>query len=127
MQRKVESVSLPSSSNPYGGQRWVVVHDAERDHYELPIALAEAGVLEKFVTDWYTPLDRPLWRVLANSIGKSSRGMVKRFRSQLPSHLTADDKFDFVWGLLMRKLLPPISYARRGGRPYWKPRGQDRE
>jgi glycosyltransferase involved in cell wall biosynthesis len=86
-------------------QRWVVVHDAERDHYELPIALAEVGLLERFVTDWYTPLDEPLWRRFANTrIAKSVFGISKRYRSELPSRLTADNKVGFVASYLRHKL-----------------------
>jgi len=51
----------------------VVVHDAFRDNYQLPVALAEAGLLERFVTDWYTPMEKPLWRWIAGSrLGKSA-------------------------------------------------------
>jgi glycosyltransferase involved in cell wall biosynthesis len=104
--RKANSVhSLPGTS-PSEDPRWVVVHDAERDHYELPIALAEAGVLERFVTDWYTPLDNPWWRRFANTrVGKSTFGIAKRYRRELPSRLTADNKLEFVSGFVRRKFL----------------------
>ena len=80
MYQKAKSSHPPLGVSTNDDQRWVVVHDAERDHYELPVALAEVGVLERFVTDWYTPLDKTLWRKLANTrIGKSTFGISKRY------------------------------------------------
>jgi glycosyltransferase involved in cell wall biosynthesis len=104
--RKAESINPRSAVSPDEDQRWVVVHDAARDHYQLPIALAEAGVLERFVTDWYTPLDKPLWRRFANTtIGKSAFGLSKRFQSELPSCLTADNKLSFLIEYVRGRLL----------------------
>lgn len=40
-------------------QRSVVVHAGNRDHYQVALALYEAGLLEKLVTDIYFPLDQP--------------------------------------------------------------------
>ncbi|MBK8985795.1 MAG: glycosyltransferase family 4 protein [Chloroflexi bacterium] len=40
-------------------QRVVVVHAGNRDHYQVALALYEAGLLEKLVTDVYFPLDQP--------------------------------------------------------------------
>jgi glycosyltransferase involved in cell wall biosynthesis len=94
---KAKAINPRSGVSPDEDRRWVVVHDAARDHYQLPIALAEAGVLERFVTDWYTPLDKPLWRRFANTrIGKSAFGVSQRFQPELPSCLTADKKLSFL-------------------------------
>jgi glycosyltransferase involved in cell wall biosynthesis len=102
LHRKANSLRTASANNP----GWVVVHDSERDHYELPVALAEVGALERFVTDWYTPLDRTFWQYLAGtSLGKSTFGISKRYRPDLPSRLTADNKLGFGAGYLRRKLL----------------------
>jgi glycosyltransferase involved in cell wall biosynthesis len=104
--RKGNSIQPPLGFAPHEDPRWVVVHDAERDHYELPIALAEVGVLERFVTDWYTPLDNPHWRRLANTkIAGSTFGISKRFRPELPSRLIADNKLQFVAGYVRRMIL----------------------
>jgi glycosyltransferase involved in cell wall biosynthesis len=106
LHRKAKSIHPRSGLSPSEDQRWVVVHDSERDHYELPVALAEVGVLERFVTDWYTPLDKPFWRQLANTrVGKSTFGISKRFRVELPSRLTSDKKLGFVAGYLRHRLL----------------------
>ncbi len=105
MYQKAKSSHPPQAVSTNDDQHWVVVHDAERDHYELPVALAEVGVLERFVTDWYTPLDKTLWRKFANTrIGKSTFGISKRYRPELPSRLTTDNKPAFVAGYLRGKL-----------------------
>jgi glycosyltransferase involved in cell wall biosynthesis len=102
-----QKVSLddPTGCSLEKDRRWVVVHDAARDNYELPIALAEAGALERFVTDWYTPLDKSLWRWLAKTkVAKSVFRMSKRFRAELPSRLTADKKLVFLAGAVRFRL-----------------------
>jgi glycosyltransferase involved in cell wall biosynthesis len=104
--RKAKSFQPASGVSPGEEERWVVVHDSERDHYEIPMALAEVGVLERFVTDWYTPLDKPLWQRFAKTkVGKSTVGISKRYRPELPSRLTTDNKLDFVFGYLRHKFL----------------------
>jgi glycosyltransferase involved in cell wall biosynthesis len=91
------SLDDPSGCSLEQDRRWVVVHDAARDNYELPLALAEAGALERFVTDWYTPLAKPLWRRVATTkVAKSAFRMSKRFRPELPSHLITDKKVQFL-------------------------------
>ena len=45
----------PSAEAP----RFVCVHNRNRDSYEVPLALAEGGLLDTFVTDFYA---RPAWR-----------------------------------------------------------------
>lgn len=106
MSRKDNSVPPQSVILPGRRPRWVVLHDAARDHYELPTAFAEVDLLERFVTDWYTPLDKPLWQRFANTrLGKSFVGISKRYRPELPSRLTADNKLQFAAGLLRHKLL----------------------
>ncbi len=105
MYLKAKLMHPPGKSQFLSDDRWVVVHDAERDHYELPVALAEVGALERFVTDWYTGLDRPFWQHLANTrLGKSTFGISKRYRLELPSRLTMDNKLGFAAGFIRRKL-----------------------
>lgn len=106
MYQKVNSNRSSERSRSGNDERWVVVHDSERDHYEIPIALAEIGVLERFVTDWYTPLDKPFWQRVANTrAAKFTFGISKRYRPELPSCLTADNKLGFAAGYLGHKLL----------------------
>jgi glycosyltransferase involved in cell wall biosynthesis len=84
----------------------VVVHDAARDQYQMPLALSEAGELERFVTDWYTPLGRPFWRALATSrIGSSLFGIRGRYCHGIPQDRISDQKLRFLFGLLRRKVL----------------------
>lgn len=85
--------------------KWVVVHDSARDHYEIPLALAEAGLLEEFVTDWYTPVDNPYWaRAASSKICRSTLGIHSRYRRELPSSRVSDRKLGFLAGLAWRKL-----------------------
>lgn len=64
-------------------KKWVVVGPGARDGYQIPIALCEAGLLERFFTDFYSPLDRfPFATVIPASIQKRVKC---RFASELPS------------------------------------------
>jgi glycosyltransferase involved in cell wall biosynthesis len=81
-----------------------VVHDAWRDHYQLPAAFAEAGLLNQFVTDWYTPADRHLWAFAVKSVGGAALGLRTRFSPLVSSAKTTDEKVSFLAGLLRRKL-----------------------
>ena len=38
--------------------RWIVVGAGARDGYQVPIALHDTGLLDRFFTDFYAPLDR---------------------------------------------------------------------
>ncbi len=63
--------------------RTVVVHAGRRDHYQVALALYEAGLLEKLVTDVYFPLDKP-W--FTRTIGKLLPAdlLAKRYCPGLP-------------------------------------------
>ena len=74
-------------------KRWTVVHAGGRDGYQLPIAFAEVGRLERFITDWYTPLDRPaVGAVVRHLSGRAAEKLRARFHPGLPSGLVADLK-----------------------------------
>ena len=64
--------------------KWVVTFAGSRDHYQVPIALAEAGRLEAFVTDFYSPLNRPVWRSAPSWM---QRRLARRYAEGLPSQL----------------------------------------
>jgi glycosyltransferase involved in cell wall biosynthesis len=81
------------------------VHDSPRDHYQLPLAVAEAGMLERFVTDWYTPLDSPIWSFIARRrISRSAFGIHSRYHRDLPSSLISDRKLQFLSGVIGRRI-----------------------
>ncbi len=96
------------SSGPFEEQKqpsWVVVHDGPRDHYQLPLALAEEGLLERFVTDWYTPLDRAPWRSLTSARFLESRlRLRKRYCEKLASRMVTDTKAGYAFGFVRRKM-----------------------
>ena len=62
----------------------VVAFAGARDHYQLPLALNEANLLEAFVTEMYWPADR---KVFMRGIGKAlPASLIKaRFHADLPS------------------------------------------
>ncbi len=89
----------------YRQSKWVVVHDSARDHYEIPLALAEEDLLERFVTDWYTPLDHVFWaRASQSRFCRSTLGIHSRHRAELPTSRISDRKLGFLAGLVWRKL-----------------------
>ena len=67
--------------------KWVVAFAGSRDHYEVPLALAEAGMLQALVTDWYSPLDRRAWSLLQHVVPRASKYLYRRYREGLSSTL----------------------------------------
>src|SRR5947209_17414671 len=67
---------------------WVAVFPGARDAYQVPIALREAGLLKKLVTDFYSPLD---WLFARNAVGLLTSSwqlkLNQRFSLSLPSRL----------------------------------------
>lgn len=70
-----------------GGRRgWVTMFNGSRDGYQVPLALAEAGMLEALVTDWYSPLDRGWFGGLASRLPARVQGyLARRHAPGLPS------------------------------------------
>lgn len=65
---------------------WVTVFNGVRDSYQVPLALAEAGRLERLVTDWYSPLDKPAFRRAAHLLPSRIRTLLgRRYQPGLPS------------------------------------------
>ncbi len=62
-----------------------MVQAGARDHYQLPLALYEGGLLETLVTDMYWPVDRRWFGALANA-GPFERFARSRFCPGLDSH-----------------------------------------
>ena len=62
----------------------VVAFAGARDHYQLPLALSEANLLQTFVTDTYWPADR---RVFTSTLGRilPTSAINARFREGIPS------------------------------------------
>jgi glycosyltransferase involved in cell wall biosynthesis len=67
---------------------WVAVFAGARDAYQVPIALQEASLLKTFVTDFYSPLDRPFLRNAVRFLPSSLQSKLsRRFSPNLPSRL----------------------------------------
>lgn len=99
--------------------RAVVVHAGNRDRYQVALALYEAGLLEKLVTDIYFPLDQP-W--FMRTIGRwfSMEFLTKRYCPGLPSDKVCSMAKALgvivVNRLLKGRNLYPISDAMLGAR-----------
>lgn len=52
----MDGSAVPGSAKP-----WVCVFNRNRDNYQVPLALYQAGVLETLVTDFYAPENAPPW------------------------------------------------------------------
>ena len=82
---------LNRTESPPDELRWVVVGGA-RDSYQVPITFHEASLLHTFVTDWYTPLDRPAGRasclLMPPAIGAKLR---RRYSTELPSRVVSSN------------------------------------
>ncbi|MEJ7709650.1 MAG: glycosyltransferase family 4 protein [Pyrinomonadaceae bacterium] len=66
--------------------QWVVAFKGSRDAYQVPRALAEAGLLEALVTDWYPPFDAKWFHQSMKALPtriKDSLG--RRYSSGVPS------------------------------------------
>ena len=64
------------------GKRWIVVGAGARDEYQVPAALHEADLLERFFTDFYAPLDRVAFgRLIPSALQKR---LQRRFAPELP-------------------------------------------
>jgi glycosyltransferase involved in cell wall biosynthesis len=62
--RSGPAVETASVSPAMSGATFVVAFNRDRDFYQVPLALHEAGMLSSLVTDFYFPHDRPLLRWL---------------------------------------------------------------
>jgi len=85
--------SAPQSGN------WVVAHSGARDEYQLPISLNEAGLLYRFVTDWYSSFDNKyISKILHKAPVRILPLLKERFRQELPSDLVVDLKIQRMIG-----------------------------
>lgn len=64
---------------PHPTTRYVCVQNRNRDNYEVPLALAEAGLLDAFVTDFYAS---PRWQRFLPGF------LARRHRDELPAELS---------------------------------------
>lgn len=76
-----KSVVATTSASPLQ-KRYVFTMNANRDAYQVPLALAEVDALECFVTEYYTPD----W--LMQLAGGRSRALRRRHHAQIPARLT---------------------------------------
>jgi glycosyltransferase involved in cell wall biosynthesis len=65
-------------------QKYVVVHAGRRDNYEVAVALHENEMLEYLVTDFYAPLDNPIFNTIISWL-RLEKFFSKRYNEMLPS------------------------------------------
>lgn len=64
--------------------KYVVVHAGRRDNYEVAVALHQNNMLSCLVTDYYSPLDNPIFYKIVNYFGLFNL-FNKRYNNELPS------------------------------------------
>lgn len=100
--------------NHQPSRRVVVVHRGARDAYQTAAALAQAGLLERLVTDLYWPADRPLASRLAAAAPAPLKRMLRmRNHPALPGRLVHTAPLSGLASFLLEKLKPvPFSWRR---------------
>jgi glycosyltransferase involved in cell wall biosynthesis len=78
-------------------RRYVTVFAGARDQYQLAIALQDEQLLDRHVSEWYSPLDITWFRKLSSLHPRVASFVAKRFDPQLPSS---------------RVVVPPIALAQ---------------
>jgi glycosyltransferase involved in cell wall biosynthesis len=81
---------------------FVCVINGNRDRYEVPLALAEAGLLTRLVTDYYAPDHPPGWLPSL---------LARRRRKGLPSRLVGKTPAALVVQQVGKRLPLPISHV----------------
>ncbi len=96
-------------------KRVVVVHRGARDAYQVAAALAEAGLLERLVTDLYWPGDRSWAMALAALFPARITALLRaRKHPQLPSSLVRQQRISGLASYLIEKMpAAPFRWRRR--------------
>jgi glycosyltransferase involved in cell wall biosynthesis len=98
-------------------QRWVVVHAGARDRYQIPWAFHEQSALAAFVTDWYSRLDKPPLKSLAQLLpAKQQEQLCRRYTPVLGSETVFDCKFIWARYALGRRLRCSWAHWRNSNR-----------
>ncbi len=105
--------STPSSPPP--AHKAVVVHSGARDAYQLALALSEAGLLDRLITDLFWPVDRRRVLLLTNVLPMRLQNLLwSRAEPHLPSRLVRSFRFTGLATLLLDKLpRAPAALRRR--------------
>lgn len=92
-------------------QKIVTAASGARDAYQVPLALAEAGLLERHVTDFYSP------EILAKQPFYLPRAIASKFSKRhadgLPSHLVSSSRL-LASRRLLSTLIPPLRERWQG-------------
>ena len=93
----------------------VVVHSGARDSYQLALALAEAGLLDRLITDLFWPIDNRRVLVLTRALPERLQNLLwSRAEPSLPSRLVRSVRFTGLATLLLDKLpKAPAALCRR--------------
>ena len=91
--------------------KWVVTFAGSRDHYQVPLALAEANVLETLVTDFYAPLGGHIESVLCHLPAGLLSILRRRYEPGLRSECA-----DYSLSALLADYLQKTPYAVRDRR-----------
>lgn len=72
----------------------LVMHNGARDHYEVALALHEAGLLETLVTNGYRHMNGGVFQSLVAALPGGARKLAGRRRPEIP-----DDRVASHWGM----------------------------
>ncbi len=98
----ISTVAAPAAA---AAPRLVVVQSGARDAYQVALALAEAGLLERLVTDLFWPADRVWAQALSSRLPRSLQLLLRqRSEPRLPSSLVRLCSFTGALTLLLDKV-----------------------
>jgi glycosyltransferase involved in cell wall biosynthesis len=102
------------STNIGSTRRVVVVHRGARDSYQVAAALAKAGLLERLVTDFYSPNDRPWAANLSARLPAAAQRMIERRKHPaVPGALVRQLPFSGLSSFLLERVKAgPFSWRR---------------
>lgn len=93
--------------------KYIVVHAGRRDDYQVALALAEQGLLECLVTDFYAPYDHPLLGRMMRSLPAAIKSRLdKRYKPGLPSTLVKISLMSVFWQMLL-SLTKNLKYSTK--------------
>ncbi len=96
------------------GKSWVVGLPSAHYHYQWPIALAEAGALRYYVTDWFVPEDDWLWSKVLRLLPSHAtiHKLGNRGDSRIPTGTVRDRKVATILERANLLLRSPMSGSR---------------
>lgn len=87
--------------------KYVTVFRGAREGYQVPLALHERGLLERHISEWYSPLDSALFSALVGKVPRLNRFLRRRYCPGLPA-----SKVKVPTKALVRELIEAMGRGR---------------